>query len=306
MNNTDYPFDQARLKAYIKQTGQVVNEALDRYTSFDPEPFKLLSDSMKYSLFAGGKRVRPVLCLAGCEVVGGKAEVALPFACALEMIHTYSLIHDDLPCMDDDDLRRGRPTNHKVYGEAQALLAGNALLTLAYEISLQTAADGLVSHKTAVEVLHYISKAIGIMGVMGGQSLDILWEGDSLSEKQVEIICHHKTATLISSSVLIGAMLGGADDHQLAALREYGKAIGLAFQVADDILNVSGDAEKLGKSTGTDKERGKTTYPRLLGMDGAQKRATELLKTALSAIDSFGDQAWMLRDLAKYIVYRES
>lgn len=293
------------LKTYIQQCNRRVQIALESYMSFDAGPFSHLSGSMSYSLFAAGKMIRPILCLAGCEVNGGNQDAAMPFACALEMIHTYSLIHDDLPCMDDDDLRRGKPTNHKVYGEAQALLAGNSLLTYAMEICLNAAKEGKVPHHSAIDALTDITRAIGIMGVMGGQSLDIMWESENLTIEQVETICFHKTAILITTAIRSGAIIAGTPPAKLKALTDYGKAIGLAFQVADDILNVIGDAVKLGKATGSDKERGKTTYPILLGLDGAKKLGIELKDRALFALDDFGDEAWMLRDLAKYIVERD-
>ena len=293
------------LKQYIIEKNEHVNLALKKYLAFAPGPFEVLSKSMAYSIFAGGKRVRPVLCIAGSEVVGGDIKTAMPFACALEMIHTYSLIHDDLPCMDDDDLRRGKPTNHKVYGEAQALLAGNSLLTLAFEICLEAANNNDIPGDLAQKALLDISKAIGIMGVMGGQSLDSMWEGKSLSLDQVETVCHHKTAALILTSVRTGAIVGNADKQKLDGLTAYGKAIGLAFQVADDILNVTGDAKKLGKNVGTDKDRGKSTYIEVLGLDGAKQKAKELFEQSLEALSVFGQEAWMLRDLARYIVHRD-
>ncbi len=293
------------LKTYIKEKAKIVNQTLENYLEFESMPFELLAESMRYSLFAGGKRVRPLLCLAACEVLDGKPEAAMPFACALEMIHTYSLIHDDLPSMDDDDLRRGRATNHKIYGEAQALLAGNSLLTLAYEICLDAGKKDIVKPQTAVEILYDMSRAIGIMGVMGGQSLDILYEGKDLTLEQVETVCNHKTGELIITSIRAGALSADGPDEKVKALTDYGKAIGLAFQVADDILNITGDPEKLGKATGSDKDRGKTTFPAVLGLDGARNRAQELLDQALNALAPFGDEAWMLRDLARYIVERD-
>lgn len=293
------------LKTYILRSNEKVKAALEEYMSFNAGPFSLLSESMSYSLFAGGKMIRPVLCLASCEVNGGDTKAAMPFACALEMIHTYSLIHDDLPSMDDDDLRRGKPTNHKVYGEAQALLAGNSLLTYAVEICLKAAKKGAVPHQKAIDALADITKSIGIMGVMGGQSLDILWEGKELVLDQVEMVCFHKTAMLIMTAIRSGAIIAEASPEKLYALTDYGKAIGLAFQIADDILNVTGNAKKLGKATGSDKKRGKTTYPLLLGLDGAKKLGIELKDRALLALEIFGDEAWMLRDLAQYIVERD-
>ncbi len=293
------------LKEYIKVKNVIVNEALKKYLAYGSGHFDTLFGSMSYSVFAGGKRVRPVLCLAACEVVGGDIKEALPFACALEMMHTYSLIHDDLPCMDDDDLRRGKATNHKIYGEAQALLAGNSLLTLAYQICLEAAQNGQIPMEVAINALLDISKAIGVVGVIGGQSLDLLWENKTLPVKDVETVCVHKTASLIVTSVRSGAMAGNANDNALAALTKYGDAIGLAFQVADDILNVIGDAKKLGKNIGTDKERGKTTFVDALGLSQAQRKNQELLDQSLEALSIFGNEAWMLRDIARYIVERD-
>jgi len=293
------------LKEYITNRASVVNQALQTYLEQDYGPFSLIGQAMAYSVNAGGKRVRPIMLLAANDIFDGDEKAAMPFACALEMIHTYTLIHDDLPAMDNDDMRRGRPTNHKIYGEGQALLAGNSLLTLAYEICLDAANSGLAPMDRAVLALLEISKAIGVMGVMGGQSLDIMWEGESLEYDQVETICHHKTATLITVSVLGGAILAGAANKDIEAMKSYGNAIGLAFQVADDILNVTGDVKKLGKATGTDGEKGKTTYPALLGLEGAKKRANELLEHALEAIEPYGEKAWVLRELAKYIVTRD-
>ena len=293
------------LKSYIAEKSQTVNKAIEKYLSFDKGPFEVLGDAMAYSLKAGGKRVRPVLVLAAAEIFGESEAKAMPFACALELIHTYTLIHDDLPSMDNDSLRRGRPTNHTVFGEGQALLAGNALLALAYEICLQEAVKGFVEQDRAIHALYLISEAIGALGVMGGQSLDILWEGKELDLQQVETVCHHKTATLIAVSVQVGAVISGAPKQKVDALKDYGEAIGLAFQVADDLLNVTGDSEKLGKSTGTDEAKGKTTYPLLLGVDGAREKAEKLLTRSLNALDVFGEEAWMLRELAHYIVYRD-
>jgi geranylgeranyl diphosphate synthase, type II len=308
MTMTMTPVDKsalAALKTEIKEKAKVIESALDQALPADPGPFGTLAESMRYSLMAGGKRVRPVLCLEAASVTGGSREAAMPFALALEMIHTYTLIHDDLPAMDDDDLRRGRPTNHKVYGEAQALLAGNGLLTYGFEICLDAAKKGLVPHETAVRALHELCGGIGLFGVMGGQSLDIMWEGTSLKIEQVETVCHYKTATLIAASARLGAVVAQASEEQVEALTEYGRAIGLAFQVADDILNVSGDSEKLGKSTGTDEARGKTTFATLLGEEGARKMADELLEKALGELAGFGEKADFLRRLAQYIVLRD-
>ncbi|MBZ0271767.1 polyprenyl synthetase family protein [bacterium] len=293
------------VREYLDARARLVEHALDACTGGDPGPFGRLQEAMRYSLLAGGKRVRPVLAIAACEAVGGTAETAMPVACALELAHTYTLIHDDLPAMDDDDFRRGRPTNHKVFGEAQALLAGCGLLSLAFEIVARATADGLFPADRAARIVALLADAIGWRGVIGGQSLDIESTGKTVDIERVTLICRMKTAVLISASVRAGAIAAGAPRAKEEALARFGDAIGLAFQIADDVLNVTGDAEKLGKGTGTDAEAGKTTFPALLGLDGARRRAAERLDTALAEIAGFGAAAKPLRDLARYIVNRD-
>jgi geranylgeranyl diphosphate synthase, type II len=294
------------LKEYLKNRCQLVDEALDRFLPDGSELPASLHGSMRYSVFAGGKRVRPILLLAACETVGGEIRGAMPAACAMEMIHTYSLIHDDLPAMDDDDFRRGNPTNHKVYGEATAILAGDALLTEAF-ILLARAEEG--AHPAArLRVIHEIAHASGSRGMVGGQVVDMESEG-----KDVEIdlatlsyIHTHKTGALIRASVRAGAILGGASVESLAALTRYGEAIGLAFQIADDILDVEGTTEELGKDAGSDQARGKATYPALVGLEASKARAAELVEMALDALAPFDERAEPLRAIASYIVKRKS
>ncbi len=293
------------LATYLKERRALVDDELARVLDLSNDLFGLQIESMRYSVFAGGKRVRPILALAASEAVGGSIAEAMPVACALELAHTYTLIHDDLPCMDDDDFRRGRPSNHKVFGEAQALLAGCSLLTLAFEIVSNQAREGGISFERAVRAIHVLAGAVGWQGVVGGQSIDIASTRKALDLSQVKAICRHKTATLISASVTAGATAGGATPEQIEALARYGLAIGLAFQVADDILNVEGDEKKLGKGTGTDAAAGKTTFPALLGMDKAKEYARELLSDALAALESFDAKAEPLRLLADYIVTRD-
>ena len=264
------------LKDYLKKRCQLVDRALERFLPEGGELPASLHGSMRYSVFAGGKRVRPVLLLAACEAVGGEVEPALPAACAMEMIHTYSLIHDDLPAMDDDDFRRGNPTNHKVYGEATAILAGDALLTEAFILLSRSEDAGDASAR--LRVIHEIARAAGSRGMVGGQVVDMESEGKGAIDLAILSYIHtHKTGALIRASVRAGAILGGAKEQGLEALTRYGDAIGLAFQIADDILDVEGTTEQLGKDAGSDQARGKATYPALVGLDASKQRAQELV-----------------------------
>ncbi|MCL4235591.1 MAG: polyprenyl synthetase family protein [Deltaproteobacteria bacterium] len=292
-------------RAYLAARREQVDAHLEQVMDLRSELFGGIVESMRYSLFAGGKRVRPILALVACEAVGGDCELALPAAAALELMHTYTLIHDDLPAMDDDDFRRGRPTNHKVFGEAMALLAGCGLLSIAFEIVARQATEGRMAHERATRAIALLADTIGWRGVIGGQAIDIDATGKEIDLARVRDICFHKTATLIAASVVVGAIAGGGDEGQIAALERFGRAIGLAFQVADDILNVEGDAEKLGKGTGTDADAGKTTFPAVMGLDGAKTYARELLDEANAALAPFGPRADALRAIADYIVSRD-
>lgn len=292
------------LKEYLKQRCQLVDHALDGCLPAGAELPASLHGSMRYSVFAGGKRVRPILLLAACEAVGGTLETALPAACAMEMIHTYSLIHDDLPAMDDDDFRRGNPTNHKVFGEATAILAGDALLTEAF--ILLSREDGGDPH-ARLKVIHEIAGASGSRGMVGGQQVDMESEGKhDIDLPLLSYIHTHKTGALIRASVRAGAILGGASDDQLRKLTRFGEAIGLAFQIADDILDVEGTTEQLGKDAGSDEARGKATYPALVGLEASKERARELVDMALAALENFDERAEPLRAIASYIVKRNS
>nr|WP_291317500.1 farnesyl diphosphate synthase [Desulfuromonas sp.] len=265
-----------------------------------------LHKAMRYSVFAGGKRVRPVLVLAACEAAGGEPQRALPAACALEMIHTYSLIHDDLPAMDDDDFRRGRPTNHKVFGEAVAVLAGDALLTEAFVLLSRPDAHGDLSAEASRRIIHIIGRCAGSLGMVGGQTVDMESEGKQVDLPTLEYIHTHKTGALILAAIQAGALAGGADEAAFGALSRYGEAAGLAFQVADDILDVVGNQEELGKDVGSDQARGKATYPALLGLAEARVRASELRDLALDALEPLGEKAEPLRRIADYIIDRSS
>jgi len=294
------------LKSYLKSRVEMVDNALHNFLPGADSRPERLHESMRYSMFAGGKRIRPVLMLAACEAVGGDDHKALPAACAIEMVHTYSLIHDDLPAMDDDDFRRGRPTNHKVFGEAQAILAGDALLTEAFVLLSNPHFWRADESKTVCRVICLLANASGAAGMVGGQVVDMESEGKQITQAELEYIHRHKTGALIRAALEMGGVIGGASDDELTALRAYGEAAGLAFQVADDILDIVGDQEELGKDVGSDQERGKATYPALIGLEGAREYAQDLRQRALDALEIFDDKANPLREIACYIVDRTS
>ena len=286
---------------YLEEARARVEDALD--ASLGPEKPEKLRESMRYSLLAGGKRLRPILCLAACELAGGEVEKALPTAVALEMIHTMSLIHDDLPSMDNDDLRRGRPTNHKVYGDAIAILAGDALLTRAFEmVSIRT--EGISSERL-LKVVGELSLAAGAPGLVGGQVVDLDCEGKEVDLETLEYIHLHKPGALLKACVTCGALVGGADEKLLKALSTYAKGIGLAFQIIDDILDVTASSEVLGKTAGKDLIADKTTYPKLLGLDESRRRADLLVAKAKNALDPWPEKAKPLLALADYITNRD-
>jgi geranylgeranyl diphosphate synthase, type II len=295
------------LKQYLKERCRLVDEALANYLPGEDDLPANLHRSMRYSVFAGGKRVRPILLLAACEAVGGSIDHAMPAACALEMIHTYSLIHDDLPAMDDDDFRRGNPTNHKVFGEATAILAGDALLTEAFILMSRSLPAGGPSPEQMLAVIQEIAHCAGSKGMVGGQVVDMESEGKpDMDLATVQYIHTHKTGALLKASVKAGALLGGATGSSLASMVTYGEAIGLAFQIADDILDIEGTTEQIGKDAGSDQERGKATYPAVVGIAEAKRRANELVEMAIDALASFDEKAEPLREVARYIVARKS
>jgi geranylgeranyl diphosphate synthase type II len=297
--------DNFDLKAYLREKKEIVDRALDTYIPEPDGPASDLLKAMKYSLFAGGKRLRPILCLAGTEAVGGTETDCLPVACALELIHTYSLIHDDLPVMDNDDLRRGKPTSHKIFGEAVALLAGDGLLTEAF--SLMTNADlrKNVSPQRMLRVIRLISNASGYNGMVGGQVVDIQSEGKIVDLSTVEFIHTHKTGALIAAAVTSGAMLGPGDESQVSAITTYGRKIGLAFQISDDILDIEGDTHLMGKKVGADQEKGKTTYPSVLGLKKSKETQSKLVEEAIESLRIFNHPAEPLRRIALYIIERK-
>ena len=292
------------LRDYLNNRSALVDQALDSCLPGEGVlPFSL-HRSMRYSLFAGGKRLRPILMIAASEAVGGTAQQVMHAACAMEMIHTYSLVHDDLPAMDDDDFRRGRPTNHIAYGEATAILAGDALLTEAFRLLADADANLTIPPATALRVIELVARYSGSQGMVGGQIVDMESEGKEIDFPTLEYIHTHKTGGLILASVQVGGLLGGGDEEQLAALTRFGGAAGLAFQIADDILDVVGDRAELGKNVGSDQARGKATYPALLGLAEARQRAHELCDIAVESLIPLGAAAETLQVLARYIVDR--
>uniref|UniRef100_A0A7R9WMP3 Geranylgeranyl pyrophosphate synthase n=1 Tax=Craspedostauros australis TaxID=1486917 RepID=A0A7R9WMP3_9STRA len=298
------------LSEYIMSKQPAITKALEDSVVSPEKETDLICESMRYSLMAGGKRVRPVLCLAACEMFGGTEEVSMPTAVALEMIHTMSLIHDDLPSMDDDDLRRGKPTNHVVYGEDIAILAGDALLSTSFQVVAQNTPADKVEPSRILDVVTRLGRSVGAKGLAGGQVMDLICEGKR-GKRDVTIddlrwIHTHKTAALLDVAVCSGAILGGATAEEVAACEKFAINIGLAFQVADDILDVTQSTEELGKTAAKDLEADKTTYPKLLGLDGARKEAERLVAEAKEALEPFGDRAIPLLALADYIINRKN
>jgi len=302
------------IKAYLKDKKALVDAFLDSYLS-SPFPPRALHESMTYSLTAGGKRIRPVLCIAAYEACGGKAADVVPQATALEFIHTYSLIHDDLPAMDNDDLRRGKPTNHKVFGEAMAILSGDALLTEAFYLlsrpvpATEKRGNGGFDSKRCAQLLRVINEvafAAGAKGMVGGQAQDILSENAEPDVMTLSYIHEHKTAALIAVSVKMGGILAGCNEELLEKLELYGEDIGLAFQVIDDILDVEGETEVIGKPKGSDEQKNKMTYPRLFGIEESRKKAKDLIASAIDSLSVFDEKAEPLRAIARYLYDRKS
>lgn len=292
------------IKSYLASKRELVDRKLDSLLKYSPKNTSPLEESIRYSALSGGKRLRPILMIASNEAFGGKEEMVLPIACAIEMIHTYSLIHDDLPCMDDDSLRRGIATNHNVYGEAVAVLAGDALLTDAFNIMVREGLSSGLRPKILTEVVGDISHAAGSKGMIKGQSIDLALERTKdISVGQVEKMHSLKTGALIEVSVTVGAKIGGANDKQIKKLITYAKALGLAFQIVDDILDIEG-GKGIGKEVGTDARNKKTTYPELVGLKRSKRKAQELTKKAFKALKDFDDKATPLRKIALYLADR--
>jgi geranylgeranyl diphosphate synthase type II len=291
------------LKAYLSERRKAIDAALERFLPSASAPTPRLNEAMRYSVFSGGKRLRPILALAAYELAGGEGDAVLAPACATELIHTYSLIHDDLPAMDDDDTRRGRPTCHKAFDEATAILAGDALLPLAFEI---VAREERLTPERRLAVVAELAAANGLAGMVGGQVADMEGEGTAVTVEAVEFIHLNKTARPLRAAVLVGALAAGAPSDVVAALSTFGERMGLAFQIADDLLDVTGTEEEMGKAVGKDEGRGKLTYPAAVGVSGAAARAKELTDEALAALDVFGDRAWALREIARFVVERRN
>jgi geranylgeranyl diphosphate synthase type II len=291
------------LSIFLQNKAAAVDGCLHKIIPEGEDQAEIIFQAMRYSIFAGGKRLRPALFCATLAALGKDDTELLPFAAALEMIHTYSLIHDDLPAMDNDDLRRGKPTCHKVFGEAQAILAGDALLTYAFNamISIRHATDS----KALLTAIDEVAYSAGVRGMIIGQVVDIAWEGEQLSEAQLEYMHRHKTGALFRASILSAAILAGANKEELAALTEYSGQIGLAFQIADDILDVTGNEASLGKPLGSDAKNNKTTYASLLGIDKARKLGLAAANAAVAALAIFDERANILRQMAGYFIKRE-
>ncbi|MBD2242375.1 geranylgeranyl diphosphate synthase CrtE [Nostoc sp. FACHB-888] len=292
------------LAAYLKERQKLCDTALDQAIPIIyPEK---IYEAMRYSLLAGGKRVRPILCLATCEMMGGTIEMAMPTACAVEMIHTMSLIHDDLPAMDNDDYRRGKLTNHKIYGEDVAILAGDGLLALAFEfVALQTPQN--VKRELVLQVVVRLGRALGAGGLVGGQVVDLESEGKSdISLETLNFIHQHKTAALLEACVVCGGIIAGASPEDVQRLSRYAQNIGLAFQIIDDILDITATQEQLGKTAGKDQKAQKVTYPSLWGLEESRSKAQELVKAACAELEPFGERAKPLQAIAHFIINRNN
>ncbi|NES84064.1 MAG: polyprenyl synthetase family protein [Moorea sp. SIO2B7] len=290
------------LETYLKQQKSLIEAALD--LAFPIKEPKKIHEAMRYSLLAGGKRLRPILCLATCKMFGGKVEMAMPTACALEMIHTMSLIHDDLPAMDNDDYRRGKLTNHKVYGEDIAILAGDGLLAYAFEHVAAKTQN--VPPEFVLQVIVYLGRAVGAAGLVGGQVMDLESEGKSdISVETLKFIHTHKTGVLLETSVISGAILAGARSDELQWLSRYAQNIGLAFQIMDDILDVTASTEELGKTAGKDLKAQKATYPSLWGLEESLVQAQKLIDEAIESLSFYGEVGEPLRAIAQFIVARK-
>ena len=292
------------LQSYLSEKRRLIDAAMNEFLPPEDRFPEVIHRAMRYGVLNGGKRLRPILTLAACEAVGGEGATALPTACAVELVHAFSLVHDDLPALDDDDFRRGKPTSHKVFGEAVAILAGDALLALAFETI--TGRNKGVPVEVMVEVMRRIASASGAGGMVGGQVADMASEGKKVGPETLEFIHRNKTGALIEAAVVSGGLLGGGTPEQIKALSLYGQNIGLAFQIADDILDIEGIREKIGKTAGSDIGRQKATYPTLYGLEKSKELARQAVDEAVEVIQSFDDRANPLRALARFIIEREA
>ena len=295
-----------RLEKYLREKRVQVDRTLEQVLPPEDREPGVIHRAMRYSVFAGGKRLRPILVIAAYEIAGGRQDAILVPACGLELIHTYSLIHDDLPCMDDDDYRRGRPTNHKVFGEAMAVLAGDAMTALAFECLLGEDRKNRFPEGAVLGASRAVARAIGTLGLVGGQVMDISNDARDGGKKTLEQTCERKTGALIGASLECGGLLAGADCRVMGALRRYGRGLGLGFQIIDDVLNVTGDPKQMGKATHTDQARDMLTFASLLGVEAARKEARDWIEDAKSGLDFLGADAWPLLEIADYVLERES
>ena len=291
------------MKEKLKEQIALIDAHLDEYLAPQDNPQKIICEAMRYSVFAGGKRLRPVLMLMTCKMCGGDINEVMPFACALEMIHTYSLIHDDLPAMDNDDLRRGMPTSHIKFGEATAILAGDALLSKAFEIASQYSGTNT---DRAMKAVNLLAASAGTDGMIGGQIVDMESENKTITLDELRYLHLNKTGAIIRSACAIGALMSGASEAEMQAVDEFAKNLGIAFQIQDDILDVTGTEAELGKPIGSDAEEGKNTYVSLLGLERSNQLAREHSLAAKSALDMFGEAAEELRQLTDYLTDRRS
>ncbi len=293
-------------KSQMEKWNLLINNALDDFLTISDGPGSNINKAMKYSLMAGGKRLRPALALAVCEMLDGDRNGIIPFACAIEMIHTYSLIHDDLPAMDNDDFRRGIPTNHKVFGEAMAILAGDALLNKAFELMLSYTSAHSAGVERKLEAMRIIADAAGAEGMIRGQVVDLESEGAVISRETLEYMHRYKTGALIKAPILSSALLSGATEEEFKSLEKYAENIGLAFQIKDDIMDVKGSLEQMGKTAGSDAAADKSTYVTLFGIDEAEVLLDKVVKSAVDALQSFGEKARFLKELAEFIKSRSN
>lgn len=293
-------------KAKIKEIAGIIDTNLDKYLPSEEKYPQTIYKAMRYSTFAGGKRLRPILAYAACEAVGGNVEDVIPFACAIEMTHTYSLIHDDLPAMDDDDYRRGNLTNHKVFGDAVAILAGDALFNSAVELMTKSILEKPSGYLDYLKAMNEIVTASGTQGMIGGQVVDIESEGKQITKDTLHFMHECKTGALITASVRAGAIVGGASKLQLECLTDYSKNLGLAFQIKDDILDIIGDENKLGKKVGSDISNNKSTFPSIYGLEESKEMVVEISQKAVDALNIFKEKGQLLRDIAYYLINRES
>lgn len=291
------------MKEKLKEQIALIDAHLDKYLAPKDNPQGIIYEAMRYSVFAGGKRLRPVLMLMTCEMCGGDINEVMPFACALEMIHTYSLIHDDLPAMDNDDLRRGMPTSHKKFGEATAILAGDALLTKAFEVVSQYSGSETARAMRAINIL---AVSAGTEGMIGGQIVDMESENKTITLDELRYLHLNKTGAIIRSACAIGALMSGADETKIQAVDEFAKNLGIAFQIQDDILDVEGTEEELGKPIGSDAEENKNTYVSLLGAEKSRELSLSYSEKAKKALETFGENAEFLRELTDYLTERKS